>query len=434
MLKSQVEQIMLTLPDGSKVAGARKGNSVEEVALIIGPGGFYLDYFPDALTQHLTVFAIEDFLTQEKGKDPDAKAVSATKVDKLTNRYQDALIAYKKQFSKPGKTMRTGIFGFSVLACMAVYMALHRKDYPHVSYAIPVGMPLMKLGPSFGATDDIWRERVLPKAWEQFQLDQANLKLLTSESEAERAEGEPLASSNLTRERSLTPVSGFVEECRAVIAKSIPFKQAKRLRQRVIEGWRWSAVKDSSGKKGRVICMPARAHYFSKILPGIEAQDLLRVYVKQAAKDVTPLLLLYGREDGITPSDPEFLTFLQSKGLDHLRIEEVAAGAHFLMLEHPALFTKIVFEFIGLKAPVWEESASRGKEESAEQKVSALAVAAQGSEPLLALASGTKPATVGEPLSAAAIAPLSDFRGGSGLPEDADADASASLRDPAGPG
>lgn len=335
----QATKLELTLEGGKKVICTKAGRG-PRIAYIVGPGSFYLKGLA-ALQDEFTFFTSDEAWTYRK---PRGDFFSQKKIQDMSIegiRRQDHLIveALKKQWD----TDKVYGFGFSAPGALLFEQALHYPgDYCQL---ICTGIGVIPLDPKFESTDKIFYDKASPERIESFKQSQSEYKSLqTSLADPSSPRIDPVllkkfdykADGKAQKKFREKPHKDFVAGALAIQAKLLfNFKPvvSEEGKDIIRNHWKHNLFKDHVD--GRV-----QKFFFEKLYSQLNPA----VAIKKLGEKGTPVLLIYGDTDYVTPLPEDTAKDLAKYPSIALKI--IPEAGHITYMEKPKEYAQIINKFM----------------------------------------------------------------------------------------
>ncbi len=327
----QAKKIQLELANGETVTCSIAGQGKRIGFISGGPGSFYFNGLSPL--QHDYTFVACDFLwTYGKGSTINPNITQGVTKESLCERDHLVVDALKRHF---GATEIDG-FGFSAPGALLFEQALR---YPgDFSRIIGTGVGLVELDATFKKTNDLFYRVASQERKQAFESYQSRYALLQTAVNSGSIAGRPEFSSfdfKLTTKLPLKPHKKFVAETLAMAPKLIfQLSNPEKSYEMIIRHWKHNPF-------GEHINKHMQEYFFNEIYPQLNPFAALMELVKQKK-----VLLVFGREDYITPLPPDVLEKIQQQ--PNIQVELLDNAAHMPYFEVPDQYAKLVADFSGV--------------------------------------------------------------------------------------
>lgn len=341
----QATKFELTLENGEKIICSKAGNGPRIAYIPGGPGSFYLKGL-EALQNEYTFITSDSIWTYRK---PYGEFFTKKKIQDLTLegiKKQDhfAVNALKKHFA----TDKVYGFGFSAPGALLFEQALsYPEDYCSL---ICTGVGVTPLDPTFTSTDKIFYAKASPERIKAYEAVQGEYKELQSRLQA--PDPTPIDPKLLhkfnfksdgkeAKKFKEKPHKDFVAGALAIRPKLLfDFKPATNPEEDlVIKHWKHNLSHEHVDKR-------FQEYFFTKLYGQLNPSAA----IQELAKKGTPILLVYGDTDFVTPLPDETAKDLAKFPSVTLKI--IPESAHITYMEKPKEHAKIVMDFVDPQLPM----------------------------------------------------------------------------------
>lgn len=328
----QCTKFELTLENGKTVVCSKAGQGKRIGFIGGGPGSFYFNGLSQ-LEHDYTFVACDSLWTYGKGNTLNEKCIQDIQnVTKENICEQDHLVvnALKPHFS----VTEIDGFGFSAPGALLFEQALrYPADFRCI---IGTGVGVTELDPTFTKTTSFFNQNASLERKQAFENCQTKYGELQSAISKRTYQWQPefYKSFDLkpTTKLPLKPHKKFVAETLSNAPKLIDQLSApEKAYAMIIEHWKHNPFKEHLNKH-------MQEHFFGKIYPQLNSLETLIALAKQKN-----ILLIYGREDYITPLPRELQEQIQQQ--PNINLQLLDNVAHMSYLEAPNEYANLVRNF-----------------------------------------------------------------------------------------
>ena len=323
-------KIQLKLENGETVTCSVAGQGARIGFIGGGPGSFYFNGL--SLLEHDYTFVTCDFLwTYGKSHTLNEKSIQGGTKENICEREHFVVNALKRYFN----VTEIDGFGFSAPGALLFEQALrYPKDFHCI---IGTGVGLIELDATFKKTTDLFYRVATEERKRAFESYQTRYTALQSAISS----GNVAGNSELNRSFDLKPTTKlplkphkkFVAETLAMAPKLIyQLSNPEKSYAMIIGHWKHNPFGEHLDKH-------MQEHFFREIYPQVNSFETLITLAKQKRN----ILLVYGREDYITPLPQEVLEKIRQQA--HINLEVLDHAAHMPYLEAPNEYANLIRNF-----------------------------------------------------------------------------------------